>query len=491
MTLPATIPPRHAVLSVSEMYAADQAATAGISSKNLMENAGTAVARVVMQEFSKPPVVVLCGPGSNGGDGFVAARILAEAGWSVRLALLGQREDLQGDSAHHAAKWHGAVEALTPALLDHKPLVIDALFGAGLNRPLEGVAREIIARINDDKLICVAVDVPSGVCGDSGEIRGVAPKCAATVTFFRRKPAHLLYPARAFSGEITVADIGIPDSVLAAISPATAHNAPGLWRLPQPGWDHHKYSRGHALVIGSAQTTGAARLAARGARRAGAGVVTFAVPRGAETVYALDAAGAFVRPMDNGEDLAGLLADARRNGVLIGPGTDAGPQTAVNVLQVLHAGRAVVLDAGALGSFQDDPEQLFEAIKRSAAPVVITPHEGEFTRLFGAGQGSKLDRARQAAKRSGAVVVLKGADTVVAAPDNRAAVSDNGPPWLATAGSGDVLAGFIVGLLVQGMPGWEGACAAVWLHGACGSAVGRGLIAEDLPEALPKVLKSL
>jgi len=418
---------------------------------------------------------------------------LSEAGRNVRLALLGQREELKGDSAYHAAKWQGEVEALTPALLDLKPLVIDALFGAGLNRPLDGVARDVITRINKDNLTCIAVDVPSGVSGDSGEVLGTAPQCAVTVTFFKRKPSHLLYPGRYLCGKVIVADIGIPDSVLAAINPMTAYNAPGLWHLAQPIWDHHKYTRGHVLIIGSAQITGAARLAARGARRVGAGVVTFAVPRGSEMVYALDVAGAFVRPMDTPEDLAGLLADKRRNGVLIGPGAAVGPETAVSVLQILNAGRAVVLDAGALSCFQDDPAQLFKAIQRCPSPVVMTPHEGEFARLFGqdVGGGSKLDRARKAAKQSGAVVVLKGADTVVAAPDGRAAISDNAPPWLATAGSGDVLAGFIVGLLVQGMAGWEAACAAVWLHGACGAAFGRGLIAEDLPEALPKVLKSL
>ncbi len=495
-----TAPFSNVVLSVAEMYAADKAAEArGVASWDLMEAAGAAVARLIKERWERQPVAVLCGPGNNGGDGFVIARLLAEAGCDVRLALLGPVTELRGDAALNAKKWRGAILPLAPDVLEGRTLVVDAIFGAGLTRGLSGAVRAVVERINADKLTCVAVDVPSGVAGDTGLVLptdtepGVAPQCVATVTFFRRKPAHFLYPGRALCGDVVVADIGIPETVFDKIAPTTFHNTPGLWALPQPGWQDHKYSRGHGVIIGSAATTGAARLAARGARRAGAGVITMAVPASVVPIYAADAAGVFVTAADSVESLDALLADRRRNGVLIGPGAGVGPETAVRVVKILHAERAVVLDADALTSFEDDPDQLFKAIRRQKAPVIMTPHGGEFARLFKSipKTGDKLTQARAAAALSGAVVILKGPDTVVAAPDGRAAIADNAPPWLATAGSGDVLAGFALGLLVQGMPGWEAACAAVWLHGACGARFGRGLIAEDLPEALPKVLESL
>ena len=486
----AVIPPAQAVLSVAEMYAADKAA--GVPSLELMEAAGAAVARAIQLRWESQAVAVLCGPGNNGGDGFVVARLLAEAGCDVRLALLGPLVELSGDAATNAKRWRGPVLPLTPDVLDGRPLVVDAIFGAGLSRALAGAARAAVERINAENLTCIAVDVPSGIAGDTGQVlgpEGVAPRCAATVTFFRRKPGHLLFPGRAFCGDITVADIGIPESVLNTAK--TARNAPGLWTLPTPRWSDHKYTRGHAVVCGGANMTGAARLAARAARRAGAGLLTLAVPTSAVAIYAADAPGAFVQAVDSGLDLDAVLADPRRNAVLIGPGYGVGMETIVRVLKVLATDKPVVLDADALTSFQDDPQQLFTAIKRRNAPVVMTPHQGEYNRLFKDRASDKLSQARAGAATSGAVVVLKGADTVVAHPDGRAAIADNAPPWLATGGSGDVLAGFVLGLLAQRMPAFEAACAAVWLHGACGAAAGPGLIAEDLPEELPKVLKSL
>lgn len=493
------IPPALAVLSVAEMYAADKAAAAaGVATIDLMEAAGAAIARVVQGRWKPQAVAVLCGPGYNGGDGFVVARLLAEAGWDVRLALLGKVEDLRGDAAINAQRWRGKVLPLTPEVLDGRPLVIDALFGAGLKRGLSGAARAVIERVNTEDLTCVAIDVPSGVHGDTGLIlkdadgAEVAPRCVASVTFFRPKPGHMLFPGRALCGDVTVADIGIPAAVLDGIRPLTASNVPALWALPAPHWRDHKYHRGHAVVFGGGRMTGAARLAARAARRAGAGLLTLAVPSAAVPIYAADAPGAFVQPVDTHADVDAVLADSRRNGVLIGPGCGVGSETAVRTLKILATDRAVVLDADALTSFQDDPAQLFKAIKRRAAPAVMTPHQGEFVRLFpDARAEGKLALAREAAAVSGAVVIFKGADTVVAAPDGRAAIASNAPPWLATGGSGDVLAGFVLGLLVQGMAGWEAACAAVWLHGAAAAHFGRGLIAEDLPEALPKVLESL
>jgi hydroxyethylthiazole kinase-like uncharacterized protein yjeF len=491
------IPPSHAVLTVAEMYAADKAAMAqGISGMTLMENAGRAVADVITARWRQQTVAVLCGPGNNGGDGFVVARLLADAGWPVRLALLGPPAQLRGDAAHPAALWKGEVLPLNPQALDGASLVVDAIFGAGLNRALSGEAEAVVLRINAEKRTCIAVDVPSGVHGDTGEVLGVAPRCVATVTFFRPKPAHLLYPARDLLGDLTVADIGIPDDVLIDIAPACARNAPGLWTIPTPQWNDHKYHRGHAMVVGDSLMNGAARLAGRAARRIGAGMLTYAVPQSVLAIYALDAAGAITQALDSQEDMAKLLADKRRNGVLIGPGLPNSPEMQMRIRQILAAGRAVVLDAGAVTNFEDNPEDLFRHItdfRRAGTTVVMTPHDGEFDRLFkgDAFKGDRIARARAAAKGSGAVVVLKGASTVVAAPDGRAALNANAPPWLATAGAGDVLAGFILGLMVQGMPAWEAAAAGVWLHGAAAAALGRGLIAEDLPEAVPKLLESL
>jgi ADP-dependent NAD(P)H-hydrate dehydratase / NAD(P)H-hydrate epimerase len=497
MTLPAnppvpSIPDACAVLTVKEMFAADKAAEAsGIATLSLMEAAGAAIARALTARWPCQAVTVLCGPGNNGGDGFVAARLLAESGWPVRVGLLGTVDALTGDAAANARRWRasGEIAPLSPDLLRGAPLVVDALFGAGLSRPLEGPAREIIAAVNEAKLRCVAVDVPSGIDGDSGETLGdVAPRCAATVTFFRAKPAHLLYPARALCGELVVADIGIPACVLAEIAPRTAHNTPALWGLPARAWSDHKYDHGYAVVIGGNVMTGASRLAARAARRAGAGILRMAVPASVVALYAADAPGAFVQSLETEGDLDELLADKRRNGVLIGPGAGLGEFTRARVLRILAAGKRVVLDADALTSFEDDPKPLLTAIRAADGPVILTPHDGEFRRIFKSAAGSRLARARTAARESGAIMVLKGADTVVAAPDGRAAIASNAPPWLATGGSGDVLAGFILGLFVQKMDPWAAACAGVWLHGETGRRLGRGLIAEDLPEALPGVL---
>jgi NAD(P)H-hydrate epimerase len=337
----------------------------------------------------------------------------------------------------------------------------------------------------------IAVDVPSGVSGDSGAVLGeVAVRAACTVTFFRKKPGHLLLPGRVLCGEVVVADIGIPVSVLAEIAPRTFENGPGLWagHYPWRELDDHKYRFGHAVVLGGATMTGAGRLAARAALRVGAGLVTLACPPEAVPIYALASPSVITAPLRGEADYQALLADARKNAVLLGPGNGVGPETRARTLAALAAGKAAVLDADALTSFQDRPSELFEAV---SGPCVLTPHEGEFVRLFPELEGDKLVRARAAAAASGAVVLLKGADSVIAAPDGRAAINANAPATLATAGTGDVLAGLIVGLLAQGMPSFEAACAATWLHGQTGAALGPGLISEDLSEALPGVLSHL
>jgi NAD(P)H-hydrate epimerase len=479
---------RQALLTPRQMGEADRFAIAGgVAGAALMEAAGRAVADAVSRRWPVRPTAMLCGPGNNGGDGFVAARLLAERGWPVRLALLGDRADFRGDAALAAARWVGEVETLRPAVLDGAHLVVDAIFGAGLARPIEGAARTVVEAIGERRLPVVAVDVPSGVDGATGEIRGAAPRAALTVTFFRRKPGHLLLPGRTCCGETVLTQIGIPDAVLSAVAPDTAENDPAWWLggLPRPAPASHKYTRGHAIVAGGAVMTGAARLAARAAARLGAGLVTLAAPEAAFPVYAAALTGVIVQPTTGLGDFQALLADERRNAALIGPGAGVGRETRDKTLAILTAGKRAVLDADALTSFADDPAALFDAIR---APCVLTPHDGEFSRLFEM-TGGKPERARGAARRSGAVVLLKGADTVVAAPDGRVAINANAPPDLATAGSGDVLAGMVLGLLAQGMEPFGAASAAAWIHGAAASRLGAGLVAEDLVEELPGVLR--
>ena len=345
---------------------------------------------------------------------------------------------------------------------------------------------------------CVhAVDLPSGINGATGAVMGVAVHAAETVTFFRRKAGHALLPGRLHCGRLRVADIGIPASVLDRIKPRTFLNAPELWRahFPLPRVDGHKYARGHAVVVsGGLSSTGAARLAARGALRAGAGLVTIASPRDALAVNAAASLAVMVRPVDDADELADFLRDPRRNAVVLGPGGGVGAGMRELVLAALAGERAVVLDADALTSFADEPQALIDPLRARSAATLLTPHEGEFSRLFNSlvdQAQSKLERARAAAETSGAVVLLKGPDTVVAAPDGRGAIADNAPPWLATAGSGDVLAGIAAACLAQGISAFEAAAAAVWLHGEAGVEFGAGLIAEDLPEALPKVYRRL
>ena len=478
--------PQCALLDVKQAGLADRlAAEAGVTAADMMEQAGKAVAREIGRRWSVRSVVVLCGPGNNGGDGFVAARHLADAGWPVRVALLGARGSLAGPARDHADRWLGGVEALSHRVLQGAGLVVDALFGAGLSRALEGPARETLAAAAEQGLTIIAVDVPSGVLGDTGESLG-AVAAALTVTFFRKKPGHLLLPGRLLCGELVVADIGIPASVLDEVGPDTFENAPALWlaNLPRPQDDGNKYNRGHALISGGYPMTGAARMAARAAARAGAGLTTIAVPAVALPIYAAALTSIMVYALSAPDDFSRLLEDSRLTAFLIGPGAGAGEETRARALSMLRTRRPTVLDADAITVFRDDLGALKQAI---VGPCILTPHEGEFRRLFGA-TGAKLARARAAARGSGAIIVLKGSDTVIAAPDGRAIINANAPATLATAGAGDVLSGIILGLLAQGMEPFLAAAAGVWLHGAAASDFGPGLIAEDLPDLLPAVL---
>jgi len=477
------------VLTVAQMGEADRLTIAGgTSAVELMENAGDAVVGEIGRRWSPRPVIVLCGPGNNGGDGFVAARRLAEAGWPVRIALLGRRDHLVGEAAYNAALWLGDVEPMASAALKDAQLVVDAVFGAGLSRPLQGPALETLAAAAERKLTLVAVDVPSGVMGDTGEAFG-AVAAVLTVTCFRKKPGHLILPGRSLCGEVVVADIGTPAAVLEQIGPNTFQNAPVLWLsdLPQAQDDGTKYTRGHALISGGYPMTGAARMAARAAGRIGAGLITIVVPEIALEVYAASLTSIMVHPIAKTSDFDRLLDDARLSAFLIGPGAGVSAETHARALAFLATGRPTVLDADAITGFQDDPAAMDRAI---VGPCVLTPHDGEFARVFDPG-GDKLSRTRTAARRSGAIIVLKGTDTVVASPDGQAIINANAPSTLATAGAGDVLSGIVLGLLAQGMDPFQAAAAAVWLHGAAAAEFGPGLMAEDLPDLLPTVLGAL
>ena len=483
------------LLTTAEMAEADRLTIAGgTPGIELMENAGRAVADAACRMPGRR-VVVVAGPGNNGGDGFVAARLLAERGYAVRVSLVGDRAKITGDAALALARWNGTVEDAGPGALGDCNLIIDALFGAGLDRAVGGLPRAVIEAMNASGTAVIAVDLPSGVNGTSGAVMGVAVKATHTVTFFRRKIGHTLLPGRFLCGTLEVADIGIPARVLEAIKPKAFANRPELWSaaFPQPAPGGHKYSRGHAVVVsGGVSTTGAARLAARGALRAGAGLVTIASPREALVVNATASLAVMVRPVDGAKALAVFLADRRRNAVVLGPGGGVGTKMRAQVAAALKSAAAVVLDADALTSFANDHQTLLRALKRRSAATILTPHTGEFSRVFkqidkNTKLGSKLEKARAAA--ASCVVLLKGADTVVAAMDGRASIADNAPPTLATAGSGDVLSGMIAGLLAQGMPAFEAASAAVWLHGEAAQDFGPGLISEDLPDALPAVYR--
>jgi hydroxyethylthiazole kinase-like uncharacterized protein yjeF len=490
------------LLSTAEMAEADRLTiAAGVPGFDLMEQAGKAIAHAVAACHAvREPVVVVAGPGNNGGDGFVAARILAEWGYPVGVLLVGQLDRLKGDAAHAAQRWKGSVDPPDRNGLDGAQVIVDALFGAGLDRPVGGEARDLIEAMNDQPAPVVAVDLPSGINGSSGTVMGVPVKAAQTITFFRKKPGHVLLPGRLYCGTTFVADIGIPERVLTEIGPKSFENVPELWRsrFPAPRLTGHKYDRGHvAVVSGPAWSTGAARLAARGALRAGAGLVTIASPREALTVNAAASLAVMVRPVDGAGELATFLSDRRLNAVAIGPGLGVGEATCELVLAALSGDRAVVLDADAITSFALDPTRLAKAlIARGDRATILTPHEGEFSRFFWALDertkvGSKLERARLAAQRTGSIVVIKGGDTVVAAAGGRASIAANAPAFLATAGAGDVLTGIAAGLLAQGMPAFEAASAAVWLHGEAAVVAGPGLISEDLPEKLPGVYRTL
>jgi NAD(P)H-hydrate epimerase len=491
------------ILTVVETSEVDRmTAASGVPTLTLMENAGRQVANEIAKRWPACRTTVLCGPGNNGGDGYVVARHLLARGYAVEVVTIGDHKSLKADAAAMAKLWDGPKRAFDPKEPVHGDLFVDAIFGAGLSRGLAPELSQLFEDIAVSDAPIVAVDVPSGVCGDRARFldQGQPWTAALTVTFFRKEPAHVLYPARAHCGEVVCADIGIPNGVLHALADirGTTERAPMCLenveppRPPPLNAAAHKYMRGHCVVVsGPATATGAARLAGQGALRVGAGLVTVVGDAAAATTLSASLTAIMVRVIDGAAALNGLLQDKRLNALVIGPGNGVNADTRDRVAVALASGASVVLDADALSSFADAPDALFSQLH---GRCVLTPHEGEFERLFPgllAQSVNRIEAARAASRKAGAVVLLKGADTVVAKPSGAAVVNTNAPAHLATAGSGDVLAGIIGGLMAQGMDAFDAARTGAFLHGACGRIAGAGLIAEDLPEALPDALKSL
>lgn len=501
-----TLPPsQHVILSAQQMRQAEQVAVqAGTPLIVLMERAGLAVAEEIMARYSKRPTIILCGPGNNGGDGFVTARHLSAKGWPVRILLLGKLEELPAEAKTAASRWRGTVITATVATVQSAlekgaQLVVDALYGIGLRRPVTGEGAAIMQLVNKTNVPVVSIDIPSGLNADTGQIFGQAMAADLTVCFFRKKLAHVLMPGRMLCGETVIADIGVPEQALEMLTLQIAENHPDLWSgyFPRPQLNLNKYDRGHVLVLGGPELTGAARLAAQAAQRMGAGLVTVAAPQRAFMIYAAALTSIMVRMLGEGpgfvDSLHELLRDRRFNVAVMGPGAGMSEETRKAVLMALDAGKHMVLDADALNMFAGEIERLQEALAPNHHNCVLTPHEGEFARLFTSKAvdptKDKITRTRQAAAYVRCPVLFKGADSVICSPEGLTIVNTNGPATLATAGTGDVLAGFIAGLMAQGVDAFIATCMATWLHGAVAAEQGPCLIAEDLIAGLPNVLK--
>ena len=524
------------LLTAAQMRAIEEAAIASgeVTGLELMERAGKGVVEAIFEEWpelraTSHRAVVLCGPGNNGGDGFVVARLLKEWGWEVEVFLYGTPEKMPPDARVNYERWLGMGEvgslnlpdswetALSAIAQHHDQIAIDALFGIGLTRgfvePVSSLLRYLDDTLGESVSRYVAVDLASGICADSGRaLSRYVRKADLTVTFHRAKIGHVLSDGAHYAGRLRIIDIGLKPLTIPMPGRCTTIDRPHPMVQKMNG---HKFSHGHALIVsGDHGRAGAARLAARGALRIGAGVVALASPPAAmaENAARLDAI--MLREVAGAEALAGVLADKRLNALCLGPGMGTGEREVELMAVALAAppppapphggeGRRMVLDADALTILSQRPD-LFAALHDAC---VLTPHAGEFARLFPdiaaklaapATKGpaySKVDATREAAARAGCVVLYKGPDTVIADPSGRAAINaaahDRAAPWLATAGAGDVLAGFITGLLARGLSPFDAACTGAWLHVECARAFGPGLIAEDLPEELPKVFRSL
>ena len=470
-------------------YADKLAIDDGKTGFDLMRAAGNGIFKVLRKSWTWRKVLVLCGPGNNGGDGFIVAALLRNAGWPVKIGMHGEISSLTGDAALAAKFWNDKVQKISTDLLSGVDLIVDGLFGAGLARNIDGYLMDIIDKVNESDIDCLSIDMPSGIDGNTGQVKGIALRANETVTFFRKKPGHLLIPGKLHSDKIHIVDIGMNESVLHEIKPNLAENIPQNWLeyMPRPKLDDHKYSRGQTVIVGGEDMPGAARLAALAARRVGSGLATIVANKKAEKKYFGGDPGCLFKPLLRPESFKEIISNPRVNAVLVGPGSGVNDETLLRVKISLKMMKATVIDADALTVFQDNPKYLFDLIK---GPTVMTPHSGEFTRLFD-NSLDKLSSCRTAAKLSGAIVIFKGSDTVISAPDGRSVINCNAPPALATAGSGDVLAGFIAGLLTQGMPVFEAVSAGVWLHGEAANILGEGLIAEDIASTIPQVLNTL
>jgi len=486
------------ILTPQQMGLADKyTIEGGVPGIDLMNSAGAAVAHCALKLFREARhVLVVCGIGNNGGDGLVAARILVKSGLRVNIVFVGEQNRLRGDAALAFQALPPAINIIPDVAPDQYDLLIDAIFGAGLDRNVARSAAETIDAINASDTPVIAVDLPSGIDGATGQVRGTAVNADATVTFFRKNPGHILLPGRIHCGEAILHQIGIRSQILEKTGIAARLNRAALWQdqLPRLAHDGHKYTRGSALVIsGPLPMSGASRLVASAALRVGAGLVTIACAGDVMAAHAAQLTSIMLSQADSADDIRAVLTDSRINCVVMGPGMPPDKQTRACVTAVLAAHRKTVLDAGALAVFDTDSDSLFSQIRKNPEPVVLTPHEGEFQRLFKDQRrsASKIERAIQAAKLSGATMVLKGPDTVVATPDGAACIADNAPPWLATAGSGDVLAGSIGGLLAQGMPAYEAAAAAVWINGDAAARLGPPLVSSDMDEGLRRSMAAL
>lgn len=478
----------HAVLSAADTAVCDAyAVESGVASFSLMQTAGSRLAEAILQRWGRRPALIACGPGNNGGDGYICAARLLAAGWPVTVAAMGDPEQLKGDARKAYLAWDGPVQSVEHADPSAFGLIVDALFGAGLDRPLTGAVAEFCQRVNASPGIVVAVDLPSGQKGDAAEADGPVIAADLTMTFHTAKPAHLLEPAASVCGERVVVDIGIPDGWESRATLVALRNSPALWadQLPVTGTQSHKHQRGRLLVFtGDASSTGAGRLAGEAGSRAGAGLVTLASPVDAVPVNAAHSTAVMVRPWAGGHESEAIAQACRADVAVIGPGAGIGAGTKQAVESLLTARARAVLDADALTSYENDLPELLDSLRPDD---VLTPHVGEFRRIFpGVLEASahKLEAACEAAHLAGCTVLLKGPDTIIAAPGRTAVINRHASPVLATAGSGDVLAGVIGGLMAQGMGGFDAACGAAWLHGDAGQRIGTGLTAERLLEAI-------
>lgn len=448
-------------MTVAQMAKADRdTIEAGTPGFDLMRVAGRAVAKFILAEYEVPNILVLCGPGNNGGDGFVIAEILRKARRSVLCACLVEPEKLKGDALKAYNNWRGETVSFEAVDASTASLVVDAVFGTGFKGDLKAAVSDVFGQV---RCLVVAVDIPSGVNGDTGAVDAHTLRADCTLTFHRKKLGHVLYPGAGYCGQVHEVDIGIT----ADFESDALENHPDLWlkTFPRKGLGGHKYDNGLVQVYGAPKLTGATRLASEACARIGAGLVAVVAPKGTEDVYRA-ALAPHILVYDQ-EDQPERVAVR-----LYGPG-------GLGVKPDYKSDVPTVLDADALN---DLPAGLSEN-------YVITPHEGEFVKAFPDIVGTKLDKARIAAMQIGAVIVLKGADTVIVHPDGRAVINAHASAVLATAGSGDVLAGMIAGLLAQGMPAFEASCASVWMHGEAALRFGPGLVASDLIDLIPEVLQ--